>query len=291
MLITFEQVASVAAELLSRTIVLPGMATRVPQTDYRGSGGLVTLRVPAPRTAQFQESRGASINLVDAAESGVTVSLRLAYDGCLVSDEEMDLDLVNYTSQIVAPQIEAVATLCENEMAAALAGVVPTISGPIEAALLAIREALTSANCPQANRYLAASPAVITAILGSERLSDLLVQDTTPGQPSALRDAQIGRLFGLTIAESAALPDGTAYGFHRSGLAFASFAPSVPAEIGSAATSGGIALAVVKGYSPDRLATLSVVSSYIGAAIVRDGADESDVDGELLRVIGYELGS
>jgi hypothetical protein len=292
--LTHEAVASVAAELLARSIVLVGTATRVPQLDYKGSGGLCTLRVPTPRTAQFQESRGATINLVDADESGVTVALRLAYDGALVSDEEMDLDLVDYTGQVVAPQIAAVAALCEDQLAAALAGVVPTITGTIEEQLLGIREALTSAGCPQANRFLACSPSVITAILSSEHLSDLLVRDQTPGQPSALRDASIGRLYSMTVVESAALGAGLGYGYHKSGLAFASFAPSVPAGIGSAASSGGLALAVVKGYAPDRLSTLSIVSSYIGASIVTDtepGSDESPGEPETLRVVALELGS
>jgi hypothetical protein len=293
-LLTHEAVASVAAELLSRTVVLVATATRIPATDYKGSGGLVTLRVPRPRTAQFQSSRGATIDLVDADESGVTVSLRLAYDGALISDEEMDLDVVDYSAQVVAPQTAAVADLCERELAGALGGVVPTFSGPIEQALLACREALTMANCPQAGRFLAASPSVITAILGDEHLSDLLVRDQTAGQPSALRDALLGKIFGLSVIESAALPDGVAYAYHKSALAFASFAPSVPAGIGSSATSGGLALAVVKGYAPDRLSTLSIVSSYIGASIVTDsepGSDESPGEPETLRVIALELGS
>ena len=292
--LTSPQIASVAAELLARTAVLAATATKIPAVDYKGSGGIVSLRVPQPRTAKTQETRGALIDLTGVDEGGCEVTLALVYDGAVIDDEMLDLDIVDFTTQVLQPQIAAVVAACEGRMATALATVTPTIDGAIEQAILAIREALTDAGAPQGNRFLACSPAVITAILGSERLSDLLVQDNTPGQPSALRDASIGKLYGMTVVESGDLAPGTAYGYHRSGVALASFAPSAPAAIGSSATNGGFAVAATKGYSPERLATLSVVSAYIGAAIVHDltgGSDESDGEGEILRVVGYELGS
>jgi hypothetical protein len=288
------QISSVAAELLARTATLAATATKIPSIDYKGSGGTVSLRVPQPRTAKTQTVRGALIDMTDVDETACEVTLAMVYDAAVVDDEMFDLDITDFASQVLAPQIAAVVAACEARMAAALATVTPTIDGAIEAGILSIREALTDAGAPQANRFLACSSQVITAILGSERLSDLLVQDNTPGQPSALRDASIGRLYGLTVVESGDLEPGTAYGYHRSGIALASFAPSAPAAIGSSATSGGFAVAATKGYSPERLATLSVVSAFIGAAIVHDstgGSDESDGEGEVLRVIGYELGS
>jgi hypothetical protein len=289
--LTSPAIASVAAELLSRTATLAATATRVPSIDYKGSGGTVSVRVPQPRTAKTQETRGALIDLTGVDETACEVTLAMVYDAAVVDDEMFDLDITDFASQVLAPQVAAIVAACEARMAAALNTVTPTIDGAIEAGILAIREALTDAGAPQANRFLACSSAVITAILGSERLADLLVQDNTPGQPSALRDATIGRLYGLTVVESGELEPGTAYGYHKSGLVLASFAPTAPATVGSSATSGGFAVAATKGYSPERLATLSVVSAYIGAAIVRDSAGGSDEEGEIVRVIGYELGS
>lgn len=275
-LLTSAPISALAVELLRRSLVLVGTATRVPAGEYSGpSGGTVTLAVPTPRTARQQATRAAAITYDQLAEVGVDVTVEHWYDGALISDEELSLDIRGFGSQVLRPQIESVARAAEGQLAAVMNGL--TADAAIKWALtptpdadtatvLAIREQLTVNEAPAGERYVAVAPDIATRLLSVPGF----VEADKRGDATALTQAIIGQVYGLTFVESPAISDGTAVAYHRSGFAFATMTPAAPGGGADSTTAneGGVSLRHVLAFDPGHLATASVVSVFTGAAVV-----------------------
>lgn len=282
-LVTAQGIADTSIALLTRAITLPRTVTRIPGGAFSGpNGGTITVRVPQPGAAREQVTPGATITYDDTTEIAVDVSLTHLYNGHLITDEEANFQLVDFARQVLRPQVAAVATGAEDEVAEAMNTLDP--SAEIEFALtasdddtiatiLAAREWLGEQNAPPSDRWAAVSPDIATRIL----TLDTLLRVDASGSDSALRDAMIGRLFGFTFVESNALDAGTAVFYHSSGFVFANRTPQPPrsdtAE-SATATEGGIGMRAILQYEPSRLSEASVVSTFAGAAAVVE--DESD---------------
>lgn len=279
-LLTSAPISQLAVELLRRQLVLVGTVTRVPAGEYRGpSGGTVTLTVPQPRTAREQASRAASITYDALAEVGVDVTVAHWYDAALISDEELSLDLRQFGTQVLRPQVESVARAAEDELAGVMNGLTAdtgiewaaTASADADkATVLAIREQLTVNEAPAANRWVACAPDITTRLLAIPGF----VEADKRGSTSALEAAEVGQVYGLRFIESAAIDAGTALAYHRSGFAFGTLAPQDPGggADSTTATEGGVTLRSILAFDPGHLATASVVSVFAGAAVV----DEND---------------
>lgn len=278
-LLTSAPISALAVELLTRSLVLVGTATRVPAGEYSGpSGGTVTLAVPQTRTAREQATRAAAITYDQLTETGVDVSLAHLYDGALISDEELSLDLREFGTQVLRPQVESVARAAEDQLAttmnalAADAGIqwaAAAAPAADKATVLAIREQLTINEVPPADRWVACSPGITT------RLLDIpgFVEADKRGSASALEAAEVGQVFGLRFIESASIAAGTSIAYHRSGLAFGTATPVAPGGADSTtATAGDVSLRHLVAFDASRLATASVVSVFAGAAIVPEDA-------------------
>lgn len=279
--ISLERLSELAVELLSRTIVLPATVLRVPNTDYDGSGGTVTIRVPQRRTAEPVEG---ALEYGNIDETPVQVEVARWYDAAKVTTDQRSLEIVSFGSQVLQPMVAAVAEAGENVLATTMNEVEATADfsdlTDAEATredILAIREGLTTNDVPQANRTLACSPDVITGLL---RIPDF-VRSNESGSDSALRNAIMGRLFGLDVIESNALETGSAVGYHRSAFAFTSLAPALPDGAKAAhAVADGLALRIVYSYLTSDASDVILVDTYGGAVL-------TDAD----RVIRYGNGS
>jgi hypothetical protein len=268
-----EKISALAVELLARTLVLPATVSRVPGEDYRGTGGTTVVRVPQRRTALEQENPGDSITLTAIDEVPVTVDLKHLYDAARLSDEDLTLGIENFGRQVLQPMIAAVAEGGEDVLANVMDGVTPSfdftdLTDPeaTEGDVLLARETLTSADVPAGGRFLAVAPDVATTMLRLDKFSKV----NESGSPSALRDATLGTIYGMTVVESSALEASSAVAYHRSGFAFATLAPSIPRGAGSAAVANaqGVALRVVYDYSIQILSDAIAVSTFGGAATV-----------------------
>lgn len=285
-LLTAKGIASVAAELLTRTIVLPRTATRISGGDFAGDNGdTITVRVPQPGAARKQVTRGTQIVYDEIHELPVDVTLSHLYNAKLVSDEELSLDIVNFGTQVTRVQVAAVATSAEDELAAKMNDLdvdAPIEDGEIFEAVLAAREYLGENDAPAGDRYLAVSPSIASLLLAEDKL----VRVDASGSSSALRDAIIGRVYGFTVVESNALDHGTAVAYHQSGFCFAVRVPVEPrgaAESGTA-ESGGIGLRQIFQYDPDRLSDASVISTFAGAAAVLDEEESAPVNKRFFKI-------
>lgn len=278
-LLTAKGIASVEAALLTRSLVLPNTVTIVPGGEFAGSNGDTrTVRVPQPGAARTQSVAGADITYDDINEIAVDVQLKHLYHGKLISDEERSLELEQFASQIGRIQISAVATAAEDELASAMNG----LSADAEFAatgsadntrggLLVAREFLARENAPAGGRYLAVSPEIASRLL---TVADF-VKVNEAGSSSALRQAILGQIFGMTVVESAALAAGTAVAYHESGFVFANRIPVAPNGAAESATftEGGIGVRHIFQYEPTKLSDASVVSTFAGAAAVVDQPD------------------
>lgn len=299
-LLTSAVISELAIEMLRKQIVLAATVVRISPGEYAGrSGGIVKLSVPAPRKARKQATPGAAITVDDLSENDTDVVVSHFYDAAPITIEDLSLAIVDFGRQVLRPQISAVATAAEEELAAAMNGVpadevIEWDSTPGEAAdtatLLAIRERLTTNGVPADGRFLAVAPDIATRLLSIP----LLVRADTSGSVDALENATVGRVFGMTIVESASLDPGTSVGYHASGFALGNPVPADPMIPESEVTGGaassvaeldGLALRHIIAFDAMHLTTLSVCSTFAGASVVsEDGpeialaASESDDD-------------
>lgn len=272
--LTAQGISALAVELLTRTLVLPMTASRIPGAEFAGSNGdTITVRVPQPSVARVQATPGATITYDDVDEVPVDVTLAHLYHAKLVSDEELSLDLEDFGRQITRVQIAAVATKAEDQLATVMNaltsnGTIDADGGNIEEIILEARETLGRNDVPPDNRFLAVSPEVATFVLALDNLSAV----DQAGNSSALRDAIIGRYRGFTVVESNGLSAGRAIAYHRSGFAWANRVPVTPRGVVSSATSegNGVGLRQIFQYVPDKLSDATVVSTFAGAAAVPD---------------------
>lgn len=275
--LTAAQISGLAVQLLNRSLMLPNTISKIPGAEYAGpNGGTVTVMVPTPLAAREQVTPGTQITWDDVAQTPVDVTVKHLYSAVKVTDEELTMSLADYGRDVLMNQVTAVATAAEDQIAAAMNAVAVEDSfaatatdADTIATLLGARQALTAANVPPGDRFLAVSADIATRLLTLEGL----VRADASGSDSALREGTIGRLFGFTIVESNALTAGTAVAYHRSGFTWANFPPTgVSAQEGvdiATATAGGVSLRTAIQWLPDFLSKGSVVQTFAGAAQVQ----------------------
>lgn len=268
------KLAELAVAVLARDAVLPQTVSRTAELDYRGSGGSVVVRVPRRRTASVQASAGASITpYVPIDEDPVVVSVRHLYDAAPITDESATLELTAFTRQVIAPMLAGIIQASEDELAAAMNGVTESYAfedlndaAAVEDDVLRAREELTTNDVPSGSRFLAVAPDVATGMLKLDKFS----RADASGSDTALRDAYLGRIYGLWVIESNGLDAGTAVAYHSSGFVFSTLAPAIPegAAQAAAASEQGISLRILFDFDPSALSDVAVVSTFAGAKLV-----------------------
>ena len=194
-----------------------------------------------------------------------------------VSAKDKTLRTEDFYRQVVFPKVQGVAEYLEGQVAAELATSTTTaVTGAnAKAAIIAARENLSDAKVPQMDRYLACSPAFISAILGESWIQ----ADTFGDNGSAIQTAVIGRAFGFWIVESTHVADdagpgseASAYAYHRTSLAMASRTPAPPEGGADAATAAldGYGARVVFGWDNSSLADVVTVDTLAGFSLTDD---------------------
>jgi hypothetical protein len=291
-------IAAAALGLLERELVLPRLVTRMGINDFRGAADdTVTIRVPARTTAREYEwrTRVSPIVLDELSETSVAVTLsKHPYSAVAVTDEELTLDITSFGEQVLRPQIRAVAEKLETYVYSAMdgadlhwpviapgAGDSPGGGGTtaeydndakdILVALVEARRRLNVKNVPVAGRVIVVGADIEAILLNGSQLLDA----SAAGSDGALRDAQIGRLYGMPIFTSNALPTDEAWVFHPSAFVLANVAPTVPEGVtmGSSQSFEGLAMRWIRDYDPNYLRDRSVVSAFAGYASVEEDPD------------------
>lgn len=287
------QIVQAATLLLQREIVLPRLVWRQSDADFVGAlNDTITLRIPAVRTARTRtlRSTAAALQADDLTETSVPVVLDThVYDLLNITDEQLTLDITNFASQILAPQMRGVAEGMENIIADALTAAnvsgaqtldtvdtstAPT-SGEAYAVLVQARKELNDLNVPRSERVV-----VLGSDLEAWFLQDPVIVNHNSGNRNALEDATIGQIAGFTVVGSNAVDASEGFAFHRTAIAFANVAPALPdgASMKARISTEGLALRYLRDYNPTNSTgpvDRSLVDAFVGADSVEEGGNNN----------------
>lgn len=274
-------ISQIAAPLLARSLVLPMTVTRQSRTDFQGpSGATVNVRVPQPGTGEEQAAGGGNLTAEEIVEVSVAVTVALQQFLVNLDEYQLNLEIEDFARQVTAIQVEAIARRSEAKVAAVMNALTADIefaataaAADTKATVLAAREALSEADAPAGGRYLACSPSIVSRLLQV----DEFVRADASGATTALRQADVGSLYGLRVVESNSLDQDEAVAYHSSGFVFATFPPMNPEGATSSAVANyqGIAVRSLFQYNPANATEQALVSAFAGAAAVTDGPDNS----------------
>jgi hypothetical protein len=274
------QIARVALATLAEDVVLGQTVHRDFDNEFGGgSGDTINIRVPASLAARTYSAANrytTPITYDDLTEATVPLVLdSILYSAVRLPDEEVDLDIANFTAQVTGPQAEAVAQGLEDAIAAEMNGVAATAGlqfplSPTDGQMLDefadARKALRDNNVPTNNLFAAVSTDVATKIIKDSEFRRV----DASGSEGALREAIIGKIHGFTVVESNKLTAGSAVFYHRDAFALATRAPQVPrgAGAGSSVSAYGYSMTWTADYDPNYLADRSVVRALAGSAVL-----------------------
>lgn len=290
--LTAQGISSVAFQMLSRSLVLPRTITVVPGDEFAGDNGdTITLRVPQPATASTQSSAGDALTPADVTEIAVPVQVGHVYHLKNVTDQELSLKLEDFARQVTLPQVTAVARGVENKVITAMNGV--TADATIKFAknasesdtintMVSLREWLSGKENPAEDRYLAASPQIVSRLLS---VPDFVRNDSVGD--GGLRAAIVGRIYGLEVVEVTGLTAGTAVAYHKSGFGLGVRPPVAPrgATESAAINQDGIGLRQIFQYDAGHAQDQSLVSTFAGAAPVWENGVTATDNRRFIRVI------
>lgn len=301
-----EVIASTALGLLERDLVLANLVWTDGDWDFVGAkDDTVTIRIPARLKAReyaWRNDRTSTILLDELHEDRVDIKLHKdIYSAVPVSDEELTLDIPDFGTRVLQPQVRAVAEAIDDSVADLIESAPYRTVLPLEGAdpfraIVRARKTLNKSFVPRGNRYLLVGSDVEEKILLSERFNR---QDSAgePAAVSALQEATVGRIAGFTVVTSEAIDPETAFAFVPSAYAVATRAPAIPdgAAFGASQTYNGFAMRWLRDYDSSRLRDRSVVNVFGGFNYVCDPIGKPGPDGTqekgLLRAVKLELSS
>lgn len=296
--------AQTAASVVEASIVIPNLMTKVGIDEFRGaSSDTVNVKVPGVLPAHdlaWRTERTADITLDAYSERTMAVSFQgNVYQATKLQDEQVDFDYPDGSWQRVVPvQAQAVARHINMKSIdalkapafpgnASLSGVSGnsttawsyTIAGNksgrnLRGTLLAVRR-VANAIQMDPNRTLVISPYVEQQILGDTNalgMASAMVGGDAVTVP-ALREATIGKLFGMNIVVANDLADNEAYLITPQAFVMATAAPAVPQSVpfgATASTPTGIAVRWMRDYDALRYTDRSSLNTYVGFRAVPD---------------------
>lgn len=270
-LITPENVARAALATYQYNAVLPRLCSRTFETEFGGgSGNTITIRKQASLTAS-QFDRNTGVVAQDITEGSLTVTVGDIYDvSAVITQEQWDLDLADFSFQVAEPMGKAMVRKSEQIINGVLEDDASFVSGSLSTVLadiVAARATLNANEVPLDGRTLVLGSSVASALI----TNDNLIKAADAGSADALRNAQIGRLFGMPVVESVVVNPYSAYIIHRDALTFVSITPQVPAGAVNASvqTYDSQAMRVVFAYDAVKKQDLISADAYLTAKIVR----------------------
>jgi hypothetical protein len=280
------QIVNAALLLLEREIVLPRLVWTQPDANFVGAlNDTLTLRVPASFDSRTRTMRSTDPLVADElTETSVPVQLTdHVYKLLNITDEQLTLDITDFATQVLNPQMRAVARGMENVIADVIAAATPIdevdvdvssapASGEAFGVLVEASRILNANDVDRGERVV-----VVGSGLEAWVLQDPVVNNHNSGDRTALEEATLNRLAGFRIVGSNALDANEGYAFHRTAIAFANVAPALPSGAAMAArtSTDTLALRYLRDYNPTNSTgpvDRSLVDSFVGAASVDEGA-------------------
>jgi hypothetical protein len=274
-------ISKVAIGALVQDLVLPRLVNRDVEADFQGgSGTVVNVRIPPTVTGggartYTQTLRDASTPIVldRIVETTIPVTIGpMLYKGVPVTDEEFTFTLTDFTRQVIEPIVQPVGIGAEALIAAeinsftASTTIVPAADGSdIHDAILEARMTLDKRYVPKQGRMLIVSPEVEMMLLSDP--INRLVRYQDSGSTEVLREANIGRLYGMPVIGSTELTAKSFVIMTRDAFTFVMRAPSVPAgcTFGQSVSYQGMAMRFIRDYDSAFMQDRAICSVFAGA--------------------------
>lgn len=290
-------IARTALATLYNTIVLAQLVWRDWDNEFQKIGRTVNIRKPAVfESEKFDRNKGTQAQDINEDEVAVTLDT-IRNVTVAVTDEEMTLDIVDFQAQVLNPMMESIAQDIDGDLAERLVKVAREAKqlAPIgtnqeghlaaNTAYSKSREILSRNKYPRSNRNAAISPEGVTSVLEDK----LLVAAHESGTTDALREAEIGRIYGIESYETQEFgegngPKGEADGvvFHQTAVTLAMRPLVEPKGVASNQVSvesfKSLSLRTVYQYNGQKKQDEVSIDTLYGIATTReDGAVELDL--------------
>jgi hypothetical protein len=296
-----QKIASAAATVVERSLIVPNLMTKVGLDEFRGAANdTVNIKVPGILPAHdltWRSERSSNLTLDAFSERTYAVSFGgNVYQATKLQDEQVDFDNVGW-QKVVPIQAEAIGRNIEGKALAQLGA--PTfpgnsslsgVSGSASAYSYMVAGAKSGRDLKGtllALRYIAnkigmgsSRTLVISAAIEAQILAEATALGLTTANmvgegiaSSALREATIGRLFGMNFVTAQELADDKAYLTTPGAYVMATAAPSVPQSVpfgGTGSSKGGVSVRVLRDYDALQLVDRSVLNTYVGFRAIPD---------------------
>lgn len=270
-----DHVATLAATLVGLDLSLALLVHRDIEAEFSGQrGGSVRVRVPGAVPARTRGTHALTpIERDSVTEQAITVTLDTeAYSAVPLSDGDLDLDLVDFASQILRPQSQAIVKYVERTVAAAMqatpASAITYAAANPAKTFTAIRRQLRDNGV--------GSDAKLVAAVGSSIYADLL------DAPNGTWDADGKSVRGIRIVESTRLAPKEIVALVPEAFALVVRAPAVPdgAAYGASIKDGPekreFALRYIRSFDTNIAADVSIVTAFVGVQPMPLAVDKED---------------
>lgn len=273
-LLTAKQIANDALAHLYDNVVLANLVHKDFSSEFvAGKGATVDIRKPATFEAKkFDPATG--IQIQDAVEDKVSVTLDTHLDvSFAVSSMDLSLNVTDFSTQFLAPAMEAIVQGIEIELMTLRDDVTNVIVGDsTDPKILAKAGAsLTGNKVPLTERY---------SVNGAGTYAEWITKPPfdkadSAGSTSALREASLGRAYGFDTYQAtrfteALQADEQNLVFHKTAFALVTRSLELPKGASNAyiANFGGFGLRVVMDYDVSKKRDVVSIDTLIGVKTI-----------------------
>lgn len=270
---------------LQDELVLPNFVWKDGLGDFSGKyNDTITIRIPQSSIAHTRALRatGAARNMIASDLTETTVDVKLTdviYSLINLTDEERDLDLRSFGTDVLPRQVRAVSEQLEYGLAQTIINA-PYQAGKVKLydaestwnAVISASRQLNDAKVPRDGRVLLVGSAVEEALL----LDDRFIRYDSAGEAGATRlvEAKIGRIAGYNVVVVDTIPSGAAFLFHPSAFVMVTRAPGKPftntVATSVVASENGVQLRWLGDYDSNATTDRSIVDGWAGYKAVVD---------------------
>lgn len=273
--LTPDIIAREALMVLRNNAVMAKLVHRDYSADFNGAvGDTITIRKPATFVANDYNG---SIEVQDATETSVSVVMDKHLDvSFAVTSKQMTMDIEDFSAQLLVPAMQAFNDKIDKMLIALEAEATSRhahASGEIAPAdLIAARKFLTENAAPMADRRFVIGATAEADLLGNE----LFVSAEKVGDTAALKEASLGRKFGMDIYVDQNVAKSGDYtpsiAFHKNAMALVTRPLALPQGAAKAAIVNydGFGLRVVYGYDMDKKTDTISIDMLCGVKLLDD---------------------
>ena len=272
--------AAVAAQMVAQEFTLAALINHDAGNkilEGGRKGRKISVKNPVALVAHGREIDDFTNQIVldTLSESYTDITLGVhAYSGIALDEGDLNLDIENFSEQVIAPQAGAVADYANNAVLKAF--LAEAYTTPAAAGMRAwsasaptqfftdLRKALRTKGVPASNLKVLVGVAVYAALLDAKAFEDV----SQSGSTAALREGQVGRVRGFEVIESVDLPVGDVFAFHKDAYTLGMRAPKTPvgAAWGATVSEGGVPIRHLMDYDLTLTADRSLLSTFVGVA-------------------------